>query len=159
MIDPIILCGGCYKGYSCSNRGTRDVRVYALFGNAWRMVLSNDAITGDIFLSYVHRQTGDRVVGDKTSANFEEKLPAPTESADWISKWVPAISLAVAGIWFPPASIAAAILPLVMERYVKKPRQLLIEELQRGNFRALSSERAAPLIPMAYRFFEAAKRG
>jgi hypothetical protein len=53
LIDPIILCGGCYKGYSCSNRGTRDVRVYALLGNAWRMVLSNDAITGDIFLSYV----------------------------------------------------------------------------------------------------------
>jgi hypothetical protein len=29
------------------------VRVYALFGNAWRMVLSNDNITGDIFVSNV----------------------------------------------------------------------------------------------------------
>ena len=53
LVDPVILCGACYKGASCSNRGTRDVRVYALFGNAWRMVLANDYITGDIFVSNV----------------------------------------------------------------------------------------------------------
>jgi hypothetical protein len=53
LVDPIVLCGGCYHGYNCSNRGTRDVSVYALFGNAWRMVLSNDSITGDIFVSNV----------------------------------------------------------------------------------------------------------
>jgi len=53
LVDPILICGGCYHGVSCSNRGTRDVRVYALFGNAWRMVLSNDSITGDIFVSNV----------------------------------------------------------------------------------------------------------
>jgi hypothetical protein len=29
------------------------LRVYALFGNAWRMILSNDNITGDIFMSNV----------------------------------------------------------------------------------------------------------
>jgi hypothetical protein len=30
LVDDIVLCGGCYKGYNCSNRGTRHVRVYAL---------------------------------------------------------------------------------------------------------------------------------
>ena len=53
LVDDIELCGGCYKGYNCSNRGTRDVRVYALFGNAWRKVLETAEITGDIFMSYV----------------------------------------------------------------------------------------------------------
>jgi hypothetical protein len=53
LIDDIVLCGGCYKGYNCSNRGTRDVSIYALFGNAWRKVPFVDSITGDIFVSYV----------------------------------------------------------------------------------------------------------
>jgi len=55
LVDPIVLCGGCYKGYNCSNRGTRDVRVYALLGNAWRKVpfLETASITGDVFVSYV----------------------------------------------------------------------------------------------------------
>jgi hypothetical protein len=35
LIDPVILCGECYHGYSCDNRGERSVRVYALFGSAW----------------------------------------------------------------------------------------------------------------------------
>jgi len=55
LVDDIVLCGGCYKGYNCSNRGTRHVRVYALFGNAWRKVsfLETASITGDVFVSYV----------------------------------------------------------------------------------------------------------
>jgi hypothetical protein len=55
LVDDIVLCGDCYKGTNCSNRGTRHVRVYALFGNAWRKVpfLEDAAITGDIFVSYV----------------------------------------------------------------------------------------------------------
>ena len=53
LVDPIVLCGGCSKGASCDNRGMRLVRVYALTENAWRMVLSNESITGDIFVSYV----------------------------------------------------------------------------------------------------------
>jgi hypothetical protein len=60
LVDPIILCGGCLHGYSCSNRGTRSVDVYALFGKAWMKVpfLDEDAtITGDIFVSYVPRST------------------------------------------------------------------------------------------------------
>jgi hypothetical protein len=55
LIDDILLCGGCYKGYNCTNRGTRDVSVYALFGNAWRKIpfLETASITGDVFVSYV----------------------------------------------------------------------------------------------------------
>jgi hypothetical protein len=53
LVDQKLLCGDCYKGYNCSNRGTRDVKVYVLFGNTWRMFLSDEAITGDIFVSYV----------------------------------------------------------------------------------------------------------
>ena len=53
LVDEVELCGGCFHGISCDNRGERDVRVYALFKNAWKMVLSNMNITGDIFVSYV----------------------------------------------------------------------------------------------------------
>lgn len=53
LVDDSVLCGGCYKGYNCTNRGTRDVRVYALFGNAWRTFLETESITGDVFVSYV----------------------------------------------------------------------------------------------------------
>jgi hypothetical protein len=56
LVDAIVLCGDCYKGVNCSNRGVHYyVRVYALFGNAWRKVpfLEDAAITGDIFVSYV----------------------------------------------------------------------------------------------------------
>jgi hypothetical protein len=60
LVDPIILCGGCLHGYSCSNRGTRSVDVYARFGKVWSKVplLDKDAtITGDIFVSFVPRST------------------------------------------------------------------------------------------------------
>jgi hypothetical protein len=53
LVDPKLLCDGCYKGYNCTNRGTRDVRVYVLFRDAWKKFLSDEAITGDIFVSYV----------------------------------------------------------------------------------------------------------
>jgi hypothetical protein len=55
LVDDIVLRGGCHHGYNCSNRGTRNVRIYALFGNAWRKVpfLETASITGDIFMSYV----------------------------------------------------------------------------------------------------------
>jgi hypothetical protein len=51
LVDPKLLCDGCYAGMNCSNRGTRDVRVYVLFGNAWKKVFLNENITGDIFVS------------------------------------------------------------------------------------------------------------
>src|SRR5262249_43593152 len=41
LVDPKLLCDGCYHGENCTNRDTRDVRVYVLFGDAWKKVLSN----------------------------------------------------------------------------------------------------------------------
>ena len=46
LVDPVVLCGGRHPGYNCSNRGSRLVRVYALTGNAWRRVLSNETSRG-----------------------------------------------------------------------------------------------------------------
>ena len=50
MVDPILLCGECYPGFNCSNRGTRHVEIYVHNGS-WVKVLSNSNITGDIFVS------------------------------------------------------------------------------------------------------------
>src|SRR5262249_13592923 len=56
LIDPKLFCDGCHHGFNCTNRDTRDVRVYVLFGDAWRKVpfLETASITGDIFGSLVH---------------------------------------------------------------------------------------------------------
>lgn len=93
LIDPVILCGECYHGYSCDNRGERSVRVYALFGSAWRMVLANKTITGDIFVSYVPGKYGpegqelNALVVDLFFGNKEcPTRSAPTMSAQWYEK-------------------------------------------------------------------------
>jgi hypothetical protein len=86
-------------------------------------------------------------------------LPAPTKHAAEIARVTTSVALAVAGIWFPPAAIAAAAMPFVIDRYVNRPRDLLIEALERGEIRDLSAERLEPFVPMAYKFMEAAKEG
>ena len=55
LVDSKLLCGGCYHGFNCTNRDTRDVRVYVLIADAWRKVpfLETASITGDIFVSFV----------------------------------------------------------------------------------------------------------
>ena len=53
ICDPVLLCRGCYHGYSCSNRGTRAVVVYmSQRDGSWTKVLANEEITGDIFVSF-----------------------------------------------------------------------------------------------------------
>ena len=85
LVDPVVLCGGCHPGYNCSNRGTRLVRVYVLIGNAWRIVLSNESITGDIFVSNApgkYRPEGQELnalVVDLYEGNKE----CPTRRADF----------------------------------------------------------------------------
>jgi hypothetical protein len=51
MIDDIMICGECYHGVSCTNRGTRNVEIYMLSGRTWTKVLSEEYFTGDIFVS------------------------------------------------------------------------------------------------------------
>jgi hypothetical protein len=82
-------------------------------------------------------------------------LPAPTKHAADIAKLTTGVAAAVASIWFPPAAIAAAVLPIVIDRYVNRPRDLLIRALERGEIRDVSAEQFAPFVPMAYKFMEA----
>ncbi len=85
LVDDIELCGGCYKGYNCSNRGTRDVRVYALFGNAWRKVLETAEITGDIFMSYVPGKYEGQELNALVVNLFIGNKECPTRRADSMS--------------------------------------------------------------------------
>jgi hypothetical protein len=84
LVDHKLLCGDCYAGTNCTNRGTRDVRVYVLFGDRWKKFLSNESITGDIFVSNVpgkYRPEGQELnalVVDLYVGNKE----CPTRQAD-----------------------------------------------------------------------------
>lgn len=88
-----------------------------------------------------------------------QNLPSPTPNAGEVAKLTTGVAAAVASIWFPPAAIAAAVLPFVIDRYVNRPRDILIQALQHGDVLDLSSERIAEIVPMAYKFLEAAKEG
>ena len=58
-----------------------------------------------------------------------------------------------------PAAVAAVALEAVREKYVEQPKKLLLDELRKGNVQNLSAEQLAPLLPMTYKFLEAAKEG
>ena len=65
MIDDMALCKGCSPGYACSNRGTRSVKIYVLQGKTWTKALSEDAFTGEIFISHKPKsQTGSFGYGE-----------------------------------------------------------------------------------------------
>jgi hypothetical protein len=96
---------------------------------------------------------------DKLPASIENKLPTPTKYAGEIAKLVTGVASAFAGIWFPAAAIAGAVFPIVIDRYIDRPKDLLLKELQKGNISDLSAEQLAPFVPMAYKFLEAAKEG
>jgi hypothetical protein len=98
-------------------------------------------------------------MNDKLPPSLEGKLPSPTEHADIVAKWVPTIAMAFAGIWFPAASFAAAVYPLVYERFIEGPQRILLDALRRGNVQNLSAKQLVPFIPMGYKFFEAGKEG
>ena len=69
------------------------------------------------------------------------------------------VAAAVAGIFFPGAGLLGPIADFAIERYVRRPERILIEKLKEGNIEILSDEKAAAFIPMAYKYFEAAKEG
>lgn len=91
--------------------------------------------------------------------SLSTKLPVATENAADVAKLVTGVAMAFAGIFFPPAAIGAAVLPIAIDRYVNRPRDLLLKELKKGNLSDLSAEQVAPFVPMAYKFLEAAKEG
>jgi hypothetical protein len=85
LVDPKLFCDGCYHGFNCTNRDTRDVRVYVLFGDAWRKVpfLETASITGDIFVSFVPGKF--RPEGQELNALvvelYEDNKECPTRNA------------------------------------------------------------------------------
>jgi hypothetical protein len=98
-------------------------------------------------------------MNDNLTPSLEGKLPSPTQHADAIAKWVPTIAMAFAGIWYPESAFAGAVYQLVYEKFVERPKRLLLGELRKGNVQNLSNEQLVPFVPMAYKFFEAAKEG
>ncbi len=69
------------------------------------------------------------------------------------------IAGAVAGIFLPGASLFGPIAKFAIEKYVRRPERILIDQLKSGNTTVLNDEKAAAFIPMAYKYFEAAKEG
>jgi len=86
-------------------------------------------------------------------------LPSPKKGAADVAKLTTGIAGSVAGIFLPGASVLGPIASFAIEKWINRPEKILIEELKRGNIEILTDEKAATFIPMAYRFFEAAKEG
>ncbi len=61
------------------------MRVYALFGNAWRKVLETAEITGDIFMSYVPGKYEGQELNALVVNLFIGNKECPTRRADSMS--------------------------------------------------------------------------
>jgi hypothetical protein len=72
-----------------------------------------------------------------------------------------ALSIAggIAAIFIPGAGLVQPVAAYVLDKYVRRAETILIDEINRGGITQLDDERAEALIPMAYKFFEAAKEG
>ena len=86
-------------------------------------------------------------------------LPSTKKGSTEVAKLTIDIAGAVAGIFLPGASILGTIANFAIEKYVRRPERILIDEFQRSNIEIVNDEKAATFVPMAYRFFEAAKEG
>ncbi|WP_448952999.1 hypothetical protein [Labrys neptuniae] len=86
-------------------------------------------------------------------------LPNPTSGAADVAKLTTGIGTALAALWFPEAALAAPFLPFVIDKFIERPKQILIRALEKGDLSVLSDEQATEFVPMAYHFMEAAKRG
>jgi len=90
---------------------------------------------------------------------MKETLPRPVEGAGGIAKLTTGIATVITAIWFPPAALAGPALSYLIDRYVERPKKILLEELKSGNVDVLSDAQFAQFIPMGYKYFEAAKEG
>jgi hypothetical protein len=88
-----------------------------------------------------------------------ENLPSTKKVTTEVAKLTTGIAGAIAGIFFPGASVLGPIANYAIDKYIKRPEEILIKELKSGNLEVLTDEKAAAFIPMAYKFFEAAKEG
>lgn len=88
------------------------------------------------------------------------KFPAPTENAGQIARLATGIATAVAALAVNPAiALAGPVLNFAIDHLVHRPTKLLVEELRAGGIELLSDEKQQSFIPMAFRFFEAARQG
>jgi hypothetical protein len=88
-----------------------------------------------------------------------DTAPSQKKGAAEVAKLTTGVASAIMGIFLPGAGAFGPIANFAIEKWIKRPEKLLIEELKSGNIEILTDEKAATFIPMAYRFFEAAKEG
>ena len=87
---------------------------------------------------------------------MKPQLPAPTEGAADVAKLATGVGSAIASIWFPGAAFAGPVLNFAIDKFVERPKRMLMEALKEGDVTLLTDEKRAEFIPMAYRFMEAA---
>jgi hypothetical protein len=88
-----------------------------------------------------------------------ENLPSSKKDAADVAKLTIGVAAAITGVFRPGAGALGPIANFALEKLIRRPERILIEELKKANIDILSEEKAAAFIPMAYRFFEAAKEG
>ena len=91
------------------------------------------------------------------------QLPAPAEHGAVVARLAVPTLLAAVSVTLPSlAPVIALATPLaatVTEYAIERPTRLLMDALRRGELVDLSDPQAAALVPMAYRFFLAARQG
>ena len=94
---------------------------------------------------------------------MENRLPVPVEDATDIAKFTSGVLTAVAAAMFPAVGLIASLgqlaLNTAIDRHSKRPQAILEKELRAGNLSVLTDEQKAAFVPMAFRFFEAARQG
>jgi hypothetical protein len=86
-------------------------------------------------------------------------LPAVPKGSVEAAKLTTGIAAAIADIFLPGASVLGPIAQFAIDKFIKGPEKILMDELRKGEIRILDEEQAAAFVPMAYKFFEAAKEG
>src|SRR2546425_8185219 len=89
----------------------------------------------------------------------KENCRAPPSTLTLLPSGCPPLPWLLQEFGFRPASFAAAVYPLVYERFIEGPQRILLDALRRGNVQNLSAKQLVPFIPMGYKFFEAGKEG
>lgn len=88
-----------------------------------------------------------------------EQLPVPLKGSGDIAKLTTGIFTAAIAVWFPPAAMAAPLMNYLIDRCIQPAQKILLDKISSGNIEVLSEQQLAEYVPMAYRFFEAAKEG
>ena len=86
-------------------------------------------------------------------------LPSATEGSVEVAKLTTGICVAITSVFLPGAGLLGPVAEFAINKFMKRPEKILVEELKKGNLEILDEENAAAFIPMAYKFFEAAKEG